>query len=352
MKRRLLILAAALAAAGITQGALAQVKPNATVADVATYAGADREQKLVEGAKKEGNLNIYTSAQTDDMGALVKAFEAKYGIKVSVWRSSSEKVLQRAVQEARANRAAMDVVETNGPELESMSREKILQKVNSPHLKDLIEQAIRPHGEWVGTRLNVFVQAYNTNAVKKADLPKTWEDLANPKWKGKLGIEQEDADWLAGQFAELGEAKAEKAFRAIVAANGVSVRKGHTLLTQLVASGEIPLALTVYNYKAEQLKSKGAPIDWFHIGPAIARPNGVAVSKNAPNPHAAVLFYDFEISPEGQKILAGRDFVPTSRKVDTPLNKVPMKFVDARVALDEYQKWEKLYEDLFLKPAK
>jgi iron(III) transport system substrate-binding protein len=283
------------------------------------------------------------------MGALVQAFEKKYGVKVSVWRSSSEKVLQRAVQEARANRPGMDVAETNGPELEAMSREKILQKVNSPHLKDLIEQAIRPHGEWVGTRLNVFVQAYNTNAVKKSELPRTWDDLANPKWKGKLGIEQEDADWLAGQFAEMGDARAEKAFRAIVQANGVSVRKGHTLLTQLVASGEIPLALTVYNYKAEQLKAKGAPIDWFHIGPAIARPNGIGVAKNAPNPHAAVLFYDFEISEEGQKILAGRDFVPTNKKVDTPLNKMPMKFVDARVAIDEYQKWEKMYDELFRK---
>ena len=350
MKRRNALIAALAAALAIP--ALAQVKPNATAADVAAYAGADREQKLVEGARKEGELNIYTSAQTDDMGALAKAFEAKYGVKVNIWRSSSEKVLQRAVQEARANRASMDVAETNGPELESMHREKILVAVKSPHLKDLIEQAIRPHGEWVGTRLNVFVQAYNTNQVKKEEVPKTWEDLANPKWKGKLGIEQEDADWLAGQYAEMGEAKASKVFRDIVNTNGISVRKGHTLLTQLVASGEIPLALTVYNYKAQQLKEKGAPIDWFHIGPAIARPNGIGVAKNAPHPHAAVLFFDFEISEEGQKILAGRDFVPTNRKIDTPLAKIPMKFVDARVALDDYKKWEKNYEDLFLKAKK
>jgi ABC-type Fe3+ transport system substrate-binding protein len=352
MNRRTLILVAALAAAGIAGPVAAQPKTNPVMAELAAYSGADREQKLAAGAKKEGKLNIYTSAQTDDMGALVKAFEAKYGIKVDVWRSSSEKVLQRAIQEAQAGRAAMDAAETNGPELESMSREKVLQKVVSPHHKDLIEQAIRPHGEWVGTRLNVFVQAYNTNLVKKEDVPKTWEDLAHPKWKGKLGIEQEDADWLAGQFAELGEARAKKVFSDIVANNGISVRKGHTLLTQLVVSGEIPFALTVYNYKAEQFKQKGAPIDWMHIGPAIARPNGVGVARNAPNPHAALLFYDFEISPEGQKILAGRDFVPTSKKVDTPLQKIPMKFVDARVALDDYQKWEKAYEELFLKKAK
>ncbi len=347
--RNKLGLAAAFAASALAWPANAQGKEGASAADVATYDRPDRMQKLIEGAKKEGELTIYTSAQSDDMGALTGAFEKKYGVKVTVWRSSSEKVLQRAVAEARANRASMDIAETNGPEMESMHREQILQKVKSPHLADLIAPALRPHGEWVGTRLNVFVQAYNTSLVKKEDLPKTWEDLANPKWKGKLGIEQEDSDWLAGQFVELGEARANKVFRGIVAANGVSVRKGHTLLTQLVVSGEIPLALTVYNYKAEQLKQKGAPIDWFSIGPAIARPNGVGVAKKAPHPHAAVLFYDFELSEEGQKILAGRDFVPTSRRVDTPLNKLPMKFVDARIALDEFQKWEKLYAELFTK---
>ena len=324
-----------------------QVKPNATAADVGLYAGPDRLQKLIDGAKKEGELVIYTSAQADDLGALVTAFEKKYGIRVSVWRSSSEKVLQRSVAEARANRFSVDVVETNGPELESLHREKILQLIKSPHHADLIAPALRPHGEWVGTRLNVFVQAYNTKAIRKEDLPRTWNDLLGPKWKGKLGIEAEDFDWLAGLFAELGEDRGAKLFREIVAANGMSVRKGHTLLAQLVVSGEVPFALTVYNYKAEQLKRQGAPIDWFAIGAAIARPNGAGVARRSPHPHAAVLFYDFEISEEGQRLLAQRDFVPTSTKVDTPLGKLPLRFVDARVTLDENDKWAKLYEEIF-----
>ena len=342
-------LLASLLAAGtvLSAPAIAQVKANATAAEVGLYGGPDRLRKLIEGAKQEGELNLYTSAQSDDMGALVGAYEKKYAVKVNVWRASSEKVLQRAVAEARANRNTVDVVETNGPEMESLHREKVLQRIQSPHHADLIAPALRPHGEWVGTRLNVFVQAYNTNAVRKEDLPKAWEDLLNPKWKGKLGIEQEDSDWLAGMFAELGEAKGTRLFKEIVAKNGISVRKGHTLLTQLVVSGEVPLALTVYNYKAEQFKGKGAPVDWFSIGTAIARPNGVGVARRAPHPHAAVLFYDFEISEEGQKVLLSRDFVPTNRKVDTPLGRLPLKFVDARVTLDEYDKWVKLYEEIF-----
>jgi iron(III) transport system substrate-binding protein len=296
------------------------VKPGATAADVATYTGADRMQKLIAGAKKEGSVSIYTSLQAADIGKLANAFEKKYGVKVVSYRAGSEDIVQRSVQEARANRNTVDVLETNGPELESMHRENILQAVKSPFQSDLIAPAILPHGEWVGTRLNVFVQAYNTNKVKKAELPKTWEELANPKWKGKIGIEQEDSDWLAGVFSDLGDTRARKVFKDIVTTNGISVRKGHTLLTQLVVSGEVPLALTVYNYKAEQLKKLRAPIDWFVIGNAIARPNGMAVARKAPHPHAAVLFYDFELSPEGQQIIANLEFVPTCKKVDTPLN--------------------------------
>jgi len=347
MNRKLALIAVTAVAAAVLPAVVpGQIGPNAA-ADIGLYAGPDRLQRLIEGAKKEGELNLYTSAQSDDLGAVAGAFEKKYGVRVSMWRASSEKVLQRALAEARANRHTMDVAETNGPEMESMHREKILQAIKSPHHAELIAAALRPHGEWVGTRLNVFAQAYNTKAVRKQDLPKRWEDLLDAKWKGKLGIEQDDMDWLAGMFAEIGEAKGTRLFKEIVAKNGISVRKGHTLLTQLVVSGEVPLALTVYNYKAEQLKGKGAPIDWFAIGTAIARPNGVGVARRAPHPYAAVLFYDFEISEEGQRILAERDFVPTSKKVDTPLNKLAMKFVDPSVTLDEYEKWAKLYEEIF-----
>ena len=321
--------------------------PRANIAELAGYAGADRQQRLHDGAKKEGSLSIYTSAQSDDMGALVAGFEKKYGLKTTTWRAGSENVLQRTVTESRGNRHTVDVVETNGPELESIFREKIFQPVKSPYLSQLIPQAPRPHGGWVGTRLNVFVQAYNTKLVKPEELPKAWDDLLHARWKGRLGIEAEDQDWLAGVCNELGEAKGVKLFKEIVAANGISVRKGHTLLTQLVVSGEIPFALTVYNYKAEQLKNKGAPIAWLSVGTPIARPNGVGVVRNAPNPHAAVLFYDFEISEEGQKILQGRDFVPVSTKIDSPFNKGPLIFVDPAKMLDDGEKWNRLYAEIF-----
>ena len=335
--RRLVASVAALLA-GI---ALAQVPAPAA------YQGTDRLQRLVEGAKREGEVTIYTSTPVDDMKVLADAFERQYGVKAKVWRASSEKVLQRGLAEARAGRFDADVFETNGPEMEALVRERLLEPVQSPAFADLVPEARFAHRMWVGARLVIFAIAYNTALVRKADLPASYEGFADPRWKGRLGIEAEDSDWFATLSGVIGEAKAEKLFRDIVATNGVSVRKGHTLLANLVASGEVPVALTVYNYKAEQLKSKGAPIDWYVIPPAIARVNGVGVAAKAPHPHAALLFYEFMIGAEGQKLLLSRDFVPTNRNVETPLNRFPLRFVDPRAVVDEAAKWERRYDAIF-----
>src|SRR5918999_4645754 len=204
------------------------------------YEGPDRERVLAEGAKKEGELMLYTSLVPEDLTALGSAFEKKYGVKLKTWRANSEKVLQRALTEARAGRHDADVVETNGPQLESLYREKGLQPLRSPHLKDLMPQARTAHGHWVGTRINMFVQSYNTNLVKKDELPKSYAELADPRWKGRLGIEAEDEDWFAMVVKELGEEAGLRFFRDIARVNGFSVCKGHTLLAGLVSSGEIP----------------------------------------------------------------------------------------------------------------
>ncbi len=345
-----LALAAALVAVTPSVHAQAKSAPPA-VADIALHQGPDRAQRLAEGAKKEGTLTVYTSAPSDDMAAVVAAFEKKHGIKVQVWRANSEKVVQRAVAEARGNRFEMDIIETNGPEIEALHREKLLQEVKSPHLGDLLPGTVPPHREWIGTRMNIWVAAYNTRLVKKEELPRTYEDLAHPRWKGRLGVEASNANWFSGVVQELGEAKGLKLFRDIVATNGMSVRSGHTLLTNLVVAGEVPLALTVYNYKAEQLKNNGAPIEWFIIPPTIARFQGIAMARRAPHPHAAVLFIDFMLG-DAQDILLKRDFIPTNRKVSTPLNQFPMKLLDPKIALDEHEKWAGLYKDIILNQAK
>lgn len=324
----------------------------AAVSALAQYSGADRQQRLIDGARREGELTLYTSLTQEDMAIINGAFEKKYGVKVKMWRAGADKVLQRAVTEASANRFDVDVMEAGTPALEALHREKLLVAVKSPHHADLMPQAVPAHYEWAGSRLNVFVHAYNTNLIKKEALPKTYQDLTDPKWQGKLGIEFSDEDWFAMLVRDMGEEKGLKLFRDIRAANGMSVRKGHTLLTNLVASGEVPFALTVYNFTAEQTKQKGAPLDWFVMSPAIARANGLAVARRAPHPHAALLYYDFMISEDGQQILAKRDFVTTSSKIASPMGKTPLKLVDPSFMLDESEKWTRLYDDVVIKGKK
>jgi iron(III) transport system substrate-binding protein len=316
-----------------------------TLAEIATYAGPDRTAKLVAGAKKEGTINVYTSETLEDIGVLSAAFQSKYGVKMNVWRGSSEDILQRGVIEARGGRFDVDAFETGASSMESLDREQLLQQVSSPAFADLAPQAIRPDRQWIGTRYNIFVAAYNTGLIAKNDLPKSYEDLADPRWKGKLGIETDDSDWFGVVVDVLGEERGLKLFRDIVATNGISVRKGHTLLANLVISGEVPLAIGTYIYRVEQVKQRGAPIDWVAIPPVIARFEGAGVARHAPHPYAAMLYLDFMLS-DAQEILAKRDFYTADIKIKPMPTAMTLTFLDPAKALDQNEKWSKYYRDI------
>lgn len=314
-----------------------------------TGAGANdegRQQRLVEAAKKEGSLMFYTTTPSEYVNLLVEPFEKKYGIKVNVWRARSEVILQRVLNESRVNKAGSDVIASIAPPMEALRRENILQVVNSPNQQDLIPSAAPSHRQWVSTLQYVFVQAYNTNAVRKEDLPKTYQDLLAPAWKGKLGIEGSDHEWMSSIIEDMGEAEGVGYFRKLIAGNGLSVRAGHPLLTNLVASGEVPLALTVYRYSVAQAKAKGAPIDWFVIEPAVTIADAMGIPKNAPNPNAALLFYDYMIGPEAQAILAKIGYYTTNRKVEPPVRNIKLKILDPGLLLDNEVNSFKRFESM------
>ncbi len=327
----------------------AQPRPNPTVADIALLQGANRLQTLFDGAKKEGEVNVYLSQPA--VGLVTQAFAKKYGIKVKTWRASSETILQRVVSEARAGRFEVDIAETSAPEVEAMHREKLLQQVGSPFTRDLMPQAVPAHKEWVGIAINRLVQGYNTSKIRKEDLPRTYQDLLDPKWKGQLGIEASDQHWFAYVLQDLGQEKGIKLFKDIVAANGISVRKGHSLLAQLVASGEVPLALTLYSWNPDQLKQKGAPIERFDISQPIGQFICAALLKKVPHPYAAVLLYDFMLS-EGQEILSRQQAIATSMKFDLDQKKVPIRFIDPALTLDRGEQWVQTFEEIFVGRAK
>src|ERR1700730_4386759 len=220
MRPRSLLIAAVAAFCLDVNYAVAQTSP---VAEIAGYQGADRQQRLAEGAKREKELTLYSSIPPADIAALVAAFDKKYAIKVKVWRSDSEGFLQRVLSEARARRFDVDIMAGASSALEPLYRENLLQEVKSPYLADILPEAIAPHRQWVAIYLSAFVQAYNTNLGRKESLPKTYHDFLNPEWKGKLGIEAEDFDWFAQVVMDLGEAQGLRLFRDIVATHGISV---------------------------------------------------------------------------------------------------------------------------------
>jgi iron(III) transport system substrate-binding protein len=344
MQRRIALglLAALLAGDARAQAPPIQVPP---IVDIAAYSGPDRTQRLIAGAKKEGALTLYSSGTIEDTSAITYAFEKKYGVPVRLWRGSSEDILRRAMTEARGSRYDVDVAETAGPEMEALAREKLMQAIASPVFAELIPQAVDPRRVWVMSRLSVFAAGTNTNLVKAADAPKSYEDLADPRWKGKLGIEADDAGWFLTVLGSMGEEKGLKLFRDIVGRNGISIRKGHTLLANLVAAGEVPLALTVYGYRIEAMRKAGAPIAGVILPPAVALPTGIAAFRRAPHPNAAVLFVDFFLS-EGQRILAERGNVPTNARVKAP--PPDLALIDSAKLLDEGDKWSKLFQDVFV----
>jgi iron(III) transport system substrate-binding protein len=343
LSRSVLLLGALALHAG---SALAQ-SSLASLAEIAVYQGADRAERLIEGAKAEGALTLYTVTPVEDITAITEAFTAKYGIPVTVWRASSEDVLRRAVDETKAGRHDVDVIETNGPELEALHRENILQAITSPVTVDIFPPAVPAHHEWVGSRLNIITAAYNTDLVDAASVPTTWQDLLKPEWKGKLAIEAEAYDWLATVVDSFPSQEEGIAFFTELAkTNGLSLRKGHTLLANMTVSGEVPLALTTYQYKTVQLKADGAPINWLALEPSVARINGLGVSRTATHPNAALLFYEFTLT-DAQKILLDRGFTPTNTAIAPLPADLNIKVVNPAAMLDQLAEWRETFKSVF-----
>src|SRR5205814_7726006 len=164
---------------------------------------------------------------------------------VVIRRAGTDKVLQPTLAEAAARKYDVALIRFGSPEMEALSREKMLQAVNAPVHNDLQPGSVPPNHEWAATLLSVWVQVYNTNLIRKSDLPRTYADLLDPKWKGKLGIEAKNQDWFASVVDVMGGGeKGLQFFRDLVARNGIYARTGHTLLNNMVIAGEVPSALT------------------------------------------------------------------------------------------------------------
>jgi len=201
------------------------------------------------------------------------------------------------------------------------------------------------HRMWVSDRVDFFVVAFNTTKVRREELPATYEGFLDPKWRGRIGLEATDQEWLAGLAKYWGEKRALDFFRGLVAMKP-DVRKGHVLLSEMVAAGEVPVSLTNYASNADSMKRRNKPIDWKPVQPVIGRPQAIGLAANAPHPNAALLFADFVLSPEGQQLFHSMGRYPSSRKVASVRVAFPYLMLDPVALIDEDEKWLKSWNAL------
>jgi len=267
-----------------------------------SISAATTSDSLIDAAKRESEVVYYASMNLSEANAVIGEFEKRYPfIKVKLQRTGSEKLLTRVLTEARAKKTFADVIQTVEFSMHIFNRSGILARY-TPSANALYPKDFKEEGFWTTVYYNAYVTGYNTRLVAARALPRTYDDLLDPKWKGKLLMEGTKAEWFAGMLQILGQERGLKFMRDL-AKQQPSLREGHELLAQLVVAGEGVFDVNIPAASVERMKERGAPIDWTALGPAPATMVGAGVAAQAPHPNAARIFLDFLLSREGQKLM-------------------------------------------------
>jgi len=267
-----------------------------------------QDTDTLQKAKGEAGVVFYTSAGLEEMRPLVDGFSKKFPfIKVELYRSISEKLLNKILTEERAQTHRFDVVLTNTLELDDLIARGLIGKYKSHERNGYSERDMDKEGYWTNVQSSYYVLGYNTKLVPAASAPKDWPDLLNAPWKKNFAMDREEHNWYGAMLEYLGQEPGRRFMRQLASTDPV-FHKGHTLIAQLLAAGEFSLAI-VYPHRVESMKKQGAPIAWVSTTkPIIAEMGPVGIASKAPNPNSAKVLVDFILSREGQQLLraAGR----------------------------------------------
>ncbi len=330
----------------------AQAKPM-TIAELALYRGKDRENILLEGAKREGQVTFYTS-NTWVAGPVSQEFEKKYPfVKANVWRSDSKALLRRLTDEHAAGKFLADVVETSPEYVTILSRSSMLQDYYSPELRFYDDDAkIKgKNGVLAWTNREIYISlGFNSKLIPPSEAPKSLNDYLDPKWKGKMSIAgtTTGTQWIGAVLEARGREFLEK-----LSTQDINVQNmSGAALSGLVASGEVPLSPTIFNSNVFTHKQKGAPIDWRPIDPVIAGVGTSGLVVNAPHPHAALLFLDYLHSKLGQEVAMKGGLSSARNDIGSLDQKFKKVYLESEYTPEEFEKkfneWEGLMRKLFI----
>jgi iron(III) transport system substrate-binding protein len=314
--------------------------------------GAADQDIIVEGAKKEGALVVYTSMTVDQMQKILDAFKTRYPfIRTTMFRAVGERLLTKIMTEAQTGKYDFDVVQSAESQAYFLKKKNLLQKYISTETKNIQKPFFDPEGYWTAVYIMPNVIAYNTRMVKRDEVPKTDEDLLNPKWKGKMGMDHTKPEWFAWKLKRMGEEKG-LAYMKRLGAQEFQLYAGLSVITNLLVAGEFPLVLNTYLHNVEEVKRRGAPVDWIVQDPVFTKFQPLGIGSKAPHPNAAKLFSDFVLSEEGQKIIASFGRVPTRRGVSTSVQGLDKLnyVIDDISAGDDFNKNFELFRSIFGAP--
>jgi len=292
-------------------GAIFGAKPGpAATADEVTkslrsLSGAQRKSLLDEGARKEGEVTWYTSMSLTDFPKIVGAFEKAYPyVKIKTNRLSQSSIMPKIETEARAGHHAVDVVASSPLEMWELKQRNFSASYLSPELKAFPAGSFDPQGYWSSTEVTPIVLAFNTKLVAPDDAPKSYQDLLNPKWRGKMNFGSDEYAWYSVMLDGMGKAKGLDFMRAL-ARQQLHIPGGSSIMRlQLMVGGESALAIAARGRRATEFKEKGAPVDYRLLDPYPAEPISFALMRRSTHPHASMLFIDWMLSEEGQTVLA------------------------------------------------
>lgn len=330
-----------------------QTEAEKAYAKFAGMSGDARRQALVEAAQDEGKLVIYTV--NTNMKDIAPKFEEKYGIDVEIYRAPSEPLLQRVLKEAQAGRIENDVYENDAFALTTLAQQQLLAPYDSEIRRGMPESA--RFRQWTATFIMKFVVAWNTEQTANGTgAPTSFQDLAKPKWKGKLALEEGDYNWYATLYSHLtGNGMSDEDFAAMfrdMAANGRTVQ-GHPPLTDFLAAGEFSVAVSDYYDYVLRAQDEGAPLTVGEervVEPVIQVPHGAGLMADAPHPAAAILFMDYYLT-EGQQAIADARRTPANPDaVPGYQNPLPSGTEEIPVDLDAWvnqnEQWQQAYQNL------
>jgi iron(III) transport system substrate-binding protein len=310
----------------------------------------ERNQKLLEGAQKEGVVNWYTDMQPRNAEAIVKLLSERHPfLKVEVIRLGHERLINRLTTEYRAGKFIPDVITAPSAFVDDLKAAGITTRNLAP-FKKLLRQGIGDKEGWVNAVSTTFyTMFYNTNLVKPADLPKSYQDLLHSRWKGMIAIDQEDAEWLAALIETMGRENAID-FARKLAANKPNIRRGHTLLGQLVAGGESAIFPDQYLHSGINLKNAGAPVEMYFVDPVLTQSSDAMwVARRASRPHAGLFFIDFLFSRDVQMTLAGFGRLASRQDVNLlyGLDSRRIHYLSRQWVGENYRELNRLFREIF-----